>query len=490
MVRVRFAPSPTGLLHVGGLRSALYNYLFARHHGGTFILRIEDTDRTRYVEESERDILEMFAWAGIEFDEGPHVGGEFGPYYQSQRTEIYREHATELIERGTAYYAFDTAEEIEAMRERQRAAGMAPKYDRGSMRNQFTLGDDETRRLLDGGAEHVIRLLVPITGETRTSDIIRGESVFPNRTIDDQILLKSDGFPTYHLANIVDDHLMGITHVIRGEEWLPSLPKHCIMYDAFGWEKPQFAHLPLLLSKDRKKLSKRDAAVSVREYRDAGYLPEALVNFVALLGWNPTADREIFSMQEMIDLFDLQKVNKAGAIFDVEKLNWMNGMYLRELPIDSLKGELMTALERHGFTDVDPTYAEAVLQLVKERISFVRDVPEFADYMFGPVHEFDEAYAAKQWKPESAEYVTELARRLSGLDAAMEWTVPSIEAVVRGYAEELGISAGKLIHPMRLAITGKRVGAGMFETMAVLGKEQSIMRLRDVVERLPHTHDH
>jgi glutamyl-tRNA synthetase len=482
MVRVRFAPSPTGLLHVGGLRTALYNYLFARHMGGKCILRIEDTDQTRFVPGAEQNIMEMFAWAGIEFDEGPHVGGPHGPYRQSERTDIYRHHAQLLIERDTAYYAFDTAEELDRMRERQQAAGIAPKYDRTSMRNQFTLGEEETRRLLESDAERVVRLFVPLTGETRTSDIVRGESVFANRTIDDQILLKSDGFPTYHLANIVDDHFMEITHVIRAEEWLPSLPKHVILYDAFGWEKPQFAHLPLLLSPERKKLSKRDGDVSVSDYHDKGYLPEALVNFVALLGWNPTADREIFSMQEMIDMFDLAKVNKAGAIFDFDKLNWMNGMYLRQLPLERLVDELMPVLEKAGHGNASHAYAAAVIDLVKERINFVKDIPEFADYMFGPVKSFDAEYAAKHWKPETSGQVLEIATRLEKLEA-IEWTVAMIENVVRGYAEELGISAGKLIHPLRLAITGKRVGAGMFETMVVLGQEKSIARLREYAAR-------
>ncbi len=482
MVRVRFAPSPTGLLHVGGLRTALYNFLFARHMGGQCILRIEDTDRTRFVEGAEENILGMFDWAGLGFDEGPHLGGEYGPYRQSERTEIYRAHAQILIERGTAYYAFDTAEEIERMRERQQQAGIAPKYDRTSMRNQFTLGEEETRRLLDSGAEHVIRLFVPLTGETRTSDLVRGESVFANRTIDDQVLLKSDGFPTYHLANVVDDHLMKITHVIRAEEWLPSLPKHVILYDAFGWEKPRFAHLPLLLSPARKKLSKRDGDVSVVDYKEKGYLPEALVNFVALLGWNPTADREIFSLEEMVAMFDLAKVNKAGAIFDLDKLNWMNGMYLRQLPLEHLSNEVMPILDQHGFSGVDPVYAQAVVNLIKERISFLTDVPVFADYMFGPIRSFDEEYAAKHWKPETAGQMRELADRLDRV-APAEWSVEKIETVVRGYAEELGLSAGKLIHPIRLSITGKRVGAGMFETMAILGQSTSVDRLRSYAEQ-------
>jgi glutamyl-tRNA synthetase len=481
MVRVRFAPSPTGMLHVGSLRSALYNYLFARHNGGACILRIEDTDQTRFVEGAEENCIEMCRWAGMEFDEGPHVGGAYGPYRQSERTELYRSYAVALIERGTAYYAFDTAEELERMRERQQKAGIAPKYDRGSMRNQFTIGEEETRRLLDSGAEHTVRLFVPLTGETRTSDIVRGDSVFANRTIDDQILLKSDGFPTYHLANIVDDHLMEITHVIRGEEWLPSLPKHIILYEAFGWTPPQFAHLPLLLSKERKKLSKRDGDVSVSDYVAKGYLPEAFVNFVALLGWNPTADREIFSMQEMIEMFNLEKVNKAGAIFDVDKLNWMNGMYLRQLPLERLTDDLMPLLAAAGFADVDRAYAMAVVDLVKERINFINDIPSFADYMFGPVREFDAEYHAKQWKPESSAQMLELASRLKNLDA-IEWKTPTIESVVRGYSEELGISAGKLIHPMRLSITGKRVGAGMFETMEALGREETIRRLEGYAE--------
>ncbi|HVK40135.1 MAG TPA: glutamate--tRNA ligase [Candidatus Kapabacteria bacterium] len=482
MVRVRFAPSPTGLLHVGGLRTALYNYLFARHNGGVMVLRVEDTDRTRFVEGAEENIQEMFRWAGIEFDEGPHVGGSYGPYRQSERTEIYREHARMLIERGTAYYAFDTSEEIERMRERQQAAGVAPKYDRTSMRNQFTLGDEETKRMLDEGAEHVIRLFVPLTGDTRTSDMIRGESSFANRTIDDQILMKSDGFPTYHLANIVDDHLMEITHVIRGEEWLPSLPKHVLLYDAFGWEKPLFAHLPLLLSPERKKLSKRDGDAWVLDYVTKGYLPEALVNFVALLGWNPTADREIFTMPEMIEMFDLAKVNKAGAIFDLQKLEWMNGMYLRQLPLERLARQAMPLVAEAGYDNVDLVYLEAVIDLVKERINFVTDIPRFADYMFGPIVAFDEEYAAKHWKPETSGQMTALATRLEAL-SPIDWTVERIEAVVRGYAEELGMSAGKLIHPMRLSITGKRVGAGMFETMAVLGCEESIERLRSYAAR-------
>ncbi|MFW5701745.1 MAG: glutamate--tRNA ligase, partial [Bacteroidota bacterium] len=335
-VRVRFAPSPTGYLHVGGLRTALYNYLFARHHGGKCILRIEDTDRTRYVENAVENLVSSLNWAGVEFDEGPMQGGEYGPYVQSERTEIYRKHAFELIEKRAAYYAFDTAEELDQMRQEQKGAP-AIRYDRNKMRNQFTLGIEEASRLIENGEPYVVRMVIP-DELIEFDDIIRGKVKVHGRDIDDQILLKSDGFPTYHLANVVDDHMMGITHVIRGEEWLPSTPKHVALYDSFGWERPQFAHLPLLLNKDKTKLSKRTGSVAVEDFARK-YIRDAFVNFVALLGWNPTADREIFSIDELIESFNLEKVNKGGAVFDVQKLDWMNGQYLRQMPADELAKE-------------------------------------------------------------------------------------------------------------------------------------------------------
>lgn len=448
--------------------------------GGKIILRVEDTDQTRFVAGAEENFIEMFKWAGLQFDEADHIGGDFGPYHQSQRTAIYREHAQKLIERGTAYYAFDTAEELDAMRTRQQNAGVAPKYDRSSMRNQYTLGEQETQRLIAEGHPVAIRLFVPLSGETRTTDMVRGESVFANKTLDDNILLKSDGFPTYHLANIVDDHLMQITHVIRAEEWLPSLPKHIILYQAFGWEPPKFAHLPLLLSRERKKLSKRDGDVSVIDYKENGYLPEALLNFVALLGWNPTADREIFTLQEICDLFDLEKVNKAGAIFDLDKLNWMNGMYLRALPIERLTQELLPNLEAHGFKNVEFDYAAKVMNLVKERINFVKDVPVFADYMFGEVKSFDPDYDAKHWKEDTTTQIKGLLPKLLEISI---WDTPNIEQVVRDYATELGANIGKLIHPLRLSVTGKKVGAGMWETMEVLGKATSLQRIESYLAK-------
>ncbi|MDP2362907.1 MAG: glutamate--tRNA ligase, partial [Ignavibacteria bacterium] len=331
-VRVRFAPSPTGFLHVGGLRTALYNFLFARRHGGKCILRIEDTDRTRLVENVADKLIESLKWAGVEFDEGPIQGGDCGPYTQSERLGLYKKYADILLATDSAYYAFDSSEEIAAMRERQQAEKLDLKYDRINMKNQLTIGEEKTKELIESRANYVVRLKVPENFDVQFKDIIRGEVTVNSKEIDDQVLMKSDGFPTYHLANVVDDYAMGITHVIRGEEWLPSTPKHVLLYDAFGWQKPQFAHLPLLLNKDKSKLSKRQGDVAVEDYIAKGYIKEAFVNFIALLGWNPTGDREIYEFQELIDLFILEKVNKGGAVFDLVKLDWMNAQYLRKMP--------------------------------------------------------------------------------------------------------------------------------------------------------------
>ena len=473
-VRVRFAPSPTGYLHVGGLRTALYNYLFARHHGGVNILRVEDTDQTRFVEGSIENIMEISKWAGIEYDESPEKGGEYGPYTQSERFDLYREHAEKLIQNGTAYYAFDTAEEIDAMRQRQQGAGIAPKYDRSTMRNQYTLGADETARLLKENAPHVVRLKVPLTAEVRFHDMIRGDLVFSGRDIDDQILLKSDGFPTYHLANVVDDYSMKITHVIRGEEWLPSTPKHVLLYEAFGWPVPQFAHLPLLLDVNKKKLSKRDGDVAVEDFRKAGYFKEALINFVALLGWNPTADREIFSMEELIDLFSLEKANKAGAVFDRQKLEWMNSQYLRTLPDDVLLKDLMPLIEEAGYKNVSEDYALKVLHLVRERITKLNDVPRFADYMFKEEYETEEEYFKKHWTPETAERVKNLVPKFEKIE---NWNAADLEALVKAEATEIGVKPVAFIHALRLILTGKSVGATLYDTMEILGREKSLSRI-------------
>jgi len=473
-VRVRFAPSPTGYLHVGGLRTALYNFLFAKHHGGKNILRIEDTDRTRFVENSQQNLIDNLKWAGIEFDEGPDMGGEFGPYIQSERFDLYRQHAQMLLDNGTAYYAFDTAEELDAMRERQQKAGIAPKYDRTIMKNQFTLGEDETKARIESGEPVVVRMKVPIREEIRFTDIIRGEVIVNSKDVDDQILLKSDGFPTYHLANVVDDHLMQITHVIRGEEWLPSAPKHVLLYKSFGWEHPSFAHLPLLLNDNKSKLSKRHGDVAVEDFREKGYLKDAFVNFIALLGWNPSSDREIFSMQELVDSFNLEKVNKSGAIFDRRKLEWMNGQYLRQTDVAELAIPILPKVKAAGYEASDE-YVAKVINLLKERISFAGDIIQFGDYMFQKPT-IDEAYKAKAWKADTLDNISELITRFKNV-GSNDWNHENLHNIVNEFLTEKNAKFGVVMNPFRLMITGKPVGAGLTETMELLGKDECISRI-------------
>lgn len=472
-VRVRFAPSPTGFLHIGGLRTALYNYLFAKHHGGECILRIEDTDQTRFVEGAEENIVDICRWAGMEFDESPEKGGPFGPYRQSERTELYQKYASELLQKGMAYRAFDTSEELDAMRERQKNAGIAAKYDRTVMRSEYTLGPDETQRLLDSGADYCIRLKVPVSGDIRFNDIVRGEVIVNARDVDDQILLKSDGFPTYHLANVVDDHLMQISHVIRGEEWLPSTPKHVLLYQAFDWEMPRFAHLPLLLNPDKSKMSKRFGDVFAKSFREKGFFPDALVNFVALLGWNPTADREIFTMTELIEHFSLEKVNKAGAVFDTKKLEWMNAQYLRASDGQTLLPELQRILHDHSI-EISDERAKNILILLRERITFLNEIPSFGAYMFSESYEIDQEYKAKHWNEDTSSIIHAL---LPVLKAAESFEHVQLNEIIGRYSKEHGIASKFIIHPLRMMLTGKQVGAGLYETMEVLGKETCIIRI-------------
>ncbi|MBU3679252.1 MAG: glutamate--tRNA ligase [Candidatus Kapabacteria bacterium] len=481
-VRVRFAPSPTGFLHIGSLRTALYNYLFAKHHGGTCILRIEDTDRTRFVEGAIEEQISSLAWAGVTFDEGPHVGGNHGPYTQSERFDMYREYGMKLVVNGTAYYAFDTAEELDAMRVRQQAAGIAPKYDRSAMRNQYTLGEQETQRLLSENAPHVIRLKVPLHQDVRFSDEIRGEVIVNGREIDDQILLKSDGFPTYHLANVVDDHFMEITHVIRAEEWLPSTPKHIILYQAFGWEPPTFAHVPLLLNPDRSKMSKRHGDVMVRDFAKKGFFPEALVNFVALCGWNPGSDNEFYSMQELIDTFTLDRVNKAGAVFDYQKLNWMNGEYLKRRDVHDLARELHPVLVERGYTYIDPAYVAEVIELVRERVAFLGDIAEFADYLFGDTLEpLTETGAASLSGNDTLTTALDTFRQ--GLDAASLADADAFKGLAQRAAESAGIKMGAFMKPLRLVLTHREVGADLFRTVQLLGHTRCLARLNAYLSR-------
>jgi glutamyl-tRNA synthetase len=458
----------------------LYNYLFARKHGGKCILRIEDTDRTRFVENATENLIENLRWAGIEFDESLEKGGEFGPYVQSERFDLYTKYGLELLEKGLAYYAFDTSEELEAMRQRLQEEGGSFKYDRNKMRNSITLGNEETKRLLDSGEKYVIRMKVPEDGEVKFNDIIRGEVTVPCKDVDDQILLKSDGFPTYHLANVVDDHFMQISHVIRGEEWLPSTPKHVLLYQFFGWATPDFAHLPLLLNDKKAKLSKRHGDVAVEDFRAKGYLKDAFVNFIALLGWNPTGDREIYSMDELIDLFDLSKVNKAGAVFDLKKLAWMNQQYLKELSIAEAVPALKVELEKAGVANLSDEYIGKVFELFKERVTFIGEIPEMTNYLYAAPSEFEEAYMAKRWKADTADLVRPLIEKLSTLS---EFTHDSTHDCTKAFCEEAGIKMGELMHPLRLMLTGKSAGAGMFDTMALIGKEECLNRFSSFLAR-------
>lgn len=475
-VRVRFAPSPTGFLHIGSLRTALYNYLFAKHHGGVCILRIEDTDRTRLVEGAIEEQISSLAWAGVTFDEGPHVGGNHGPYTQSERFDLYRTYGMQLVENGSAYYAFDTSEELDAMRVRQQAAGIAPKYDRSTMRNQFTLGEHETQRLLAENAQHVIRLKVPLHVDVRFHDEIRGDVVFAGREIDDQILLKSDGFPTYHLANVVDDHLMEITHVIRAEEWLPSTPKHVLLYEAFGWKAPTFAHVPLLLNPDRSKMSKRHGDVMVRDFREKGFFPDALVNFVALCGWNPGTDREIFSHDELIEAFSLERVNKAGAVFDYKKLDWMNGEYLKSRDPHELAQELLPALTARGYQYIEPAYVAAVIALVRERVHFLKDVTDFADYLFGDVlSPLSDELAASISGNDTLRTAVKTFR--DGLSDATISDLEAFKGLSQAAAESAGLKMGAFMKPLRLILTHREVGADLFGTVHLLGAQRCSVRL-------------
>ncbi|HUF07686.1 MAG TPA: glutamate--tRNA ligase [Rhodothermales bacterium] len=487
-VRVRFAPSPTGLLHIGGLRTALYNFVFARQQKGRFILRIEDTDRERYHEEAEKNILDALQWAGLGYDEGPLVGGPHAPYYQSQRGDSYRDAAERLIQDGHAYYAFDTHDELEQMRTRLLKAGNpSPRYDaitRMSMRNSITLPSQEVDRLLAEGAPHVIRLKVPRRETVRFQDLIRGWVSFESQGIDDQVLLKSDGMPTYHLANVVDDYDMGISHVIRGEEWLSSTPKHILMYEYLGWTAPKLAHLPLILSPAGGKLSKRNAdelgiPVSVEQYRDAGYEPEALLNFLALLGWNPGDDREIFSLDELVETFSLERIGSSGIQFNLDKLRWFNQQYLRSKPPKDLAGPLLKhVMDQHP--DVPESYVVSVVSLLQDRITLRDDLINLSAYFFDDPAQYD-TDAVARLKPEAPDHLTALAHTLERTAEVL--SAADAESVMHETAEGLGVKPGALMFPARLAVTGMTVGPALFDSMALIGRAACLRRIRRAAAR-------
>jgi glutamyl-tRNA synthetase len=483
-VRVRFAPSPTGLLHIGGLRTALYNYLFARKHDGDFLLRIEDTDQNRYVDEAEADIISSLEWVGLSYDEGPGAGGELGPYRQSERGALYRKYAEQLIEAGAAYYAFDTEDELEALREDDDGTA----YDastRRDMRNSLTMTDAEVQQAFDAGTDYVVRLKVPRQRTIYVQDEIRDGVSFDSEEVDDQVLLKSDGMPTYHLANIVDDHLMEISHVIRGEEWLSSTPKHVLMYEALGWEPPTFAHLPLIMSPEGGKLSKRDAnrlgiPVYVQDYKEAGYEPGGLLNFLALLGWNPGTEQELFDLEEMTEAFSLDRVGASGVQFDLDKLRWVNEHYVRDLSVEALAERARPVVEAEGY-EVSDERLHTICDLVQERIQVAPEVVTDNRYFFEDPEEYEEEGVEKRWKDESANLLLKYADRL---EAADRFDVDTVETVLRDLADEEDVGAGAIIHPARLSVSGRSYGPGVFGLMAAVGKEACLRRMRRAAETL------
>ena len=494
-VRVRFAPSPTGPLHIGGVRTALFNYLFARRHGGKIILRIEDTDSNRFVPGAEEYINEAFAWLGIRFDEGVREGGNYGPYRQSERRDIYRKYIKQLLDAGKAYIAFDTPEELEA----KRAEIPNFQYDastRMSMRNSLTMPADETRRLVDNGEKYVVRFLIEPGRNVVVNDLVRGEVTINSSILDDKVLYKSvDDLPTYHLANIVDDHLMEISHVIRGEEWLPSAPLHVLLYEAFGWTDtmPAFVHLPLLLKPDGKgKLSKRDGdrlgfpvfplewhdpktGEIASGYRESGYLPEAVVNFLALLGWNPGDDREILSMDELISLFSFEHCSKSGAKFDFEKGKWFNHKYLQEISDERLAEMFLPILAENGHPEADLAYTARVVALVKGRINFVRDLWEQSRFFYEAPTAYAEKDVRKRWKEGMPQIMEEL---IGVLDALTDFSSAAAESTVLDWIAAKGYHTGNVMNAFRLTVVGECKGPHMFDITELLGKDETIKRIR------------
>jgi glutamyl-tRNA synthetase len=478
MVRVRYAPSPTGMPHVGNIRTALFNWVFARHHGGKFIVRIEDTDRSRFVEGSEQAILQSLRWLGLDWDEGPEVGGPYAPYYQSQRLEVYQRIAYQLVEEGKAYKCFCTPEELEQMRAQQRAQGAAATmYDRRCRK----LTPAEVKAREDAGLPYVIRFKMPLEGTAEYDDLIHGRTVFQNKLTDDFVMLKSDGFPTYHLANVVDDHLMEVTHVLRGDEWVSSMPRHLNLYKALGWEPPQFAHLPLLLGPDRQKLSKRHGAVEFTDFIRQGYLPEAMFNFLAICGWNPGDDREILSREEIIQLFSIERISDNPFVFDHDKLLWMNGYYLRHLPKERLVELCLPYLQEAGLVPqtldaATRAYVERVVPLEQEKMKLLSDAPRLLDFFFKDDYPIDEA-AVRKWygEPHIPQMLEELIRRYEALEP---FTAPEIERVTREVIAWLGVKGGEVIHPTRVALSGRTTGPSLFEMIEALGKPRVLQRLR------------
>ncbi len=485
-VRVRFAPSPTGEPHVGNIRTALFNWLFARHEGGRFVLRIEDTDQTRKVPGAVDTILRGLRWLGLDWDEGPDVGGPHGPYFQSQRLEHYHKAAEELLEAGQAYRCYCSPERLEQVRAEQQRRKEPPRYDRHCR----DLTDAERQEQEAGGATAVVRFKTPLSGETSFHDLVRGDVTFDNGTLDDFVIIKSDRYPTYHLAVVVDDHLMEITHVLRAEEWLPSAPRHLLLYQALGYEPPLLAHLPMVLGKDRARLSKRHGATSVLDYEDQGFLPEAMFNFIGLLGWSLDDHTEIISREQFIQHFSLERIVKNPAIFDIDKLYWMNGVYMRSLPVERLAELVCERLERDLPPEVprplDRAYVTRMMPFVQERLKRLDEARELMEFFFlGDELDYPadallgKAFAGKP--AEAAQALGAVRERIVGL---RKWDHESLEDVVRPLAEELGLKTGDLFMLIRVAVTGRSVAPPLFQSMGVLGREKSLSRLDWALRRL------
>ncbi len=476
-VRVRFAPSPTGHLHVGGLRTALYNYLFARKWGGKFVLRIEDTDQSRYVPGAVEQLIESLRWTGLDYDEGPGVGGPHEPYYQSRRIGLYREAADRLVREGHAYRCFCTPDRLDEMRRGQIADKRDPKYDRSCL----ALRKAEVESRLGDGMPHVVRMLVPADETIGIEDLVRGRVQIASLRLDDQVLVKSDGFPTYHLANVVDDHEMGITHVIRGEEWLSSTPKHVLLYRFLGYEPPRFAHLPLLLNPDKSKLSKRQGDVAVEDYRRQDYFPEALINFVAFLGWNPGDDRELFPLDGLVEAFSLDRVGKSGAVFNIEKLRWFNQEYLRMRPVGEVVAQLRPLLDERGWTGFTDEYLALAVKLMQDRLAFVREYPVLASWLFVDPAVYDPDTVRKRWKEESAGLLSGFLPELASVNP---FSADALKGRLEAFAESRGRKAGDLIHPLRLACTGIGKGPGLYDLLEALGRDTVIRRVEAAIRSL------
>ncbi|MCK4655229.1 MAG: glutamate--tRNA ligase [Candidatus Cloacimonetes bacterium] len=474
-IRVRFAPSPTGYLHMGSLRTALYNYLYAKKTGGKFILRIEDTDQTRYIEGAVENLLNTLKSIGLEYDEGPEKGGDYGPYFQSQRTEIYRKYSNELIEKDAAYYCFCTPDELEKMRKEQIAQGIDARYD-GRCRK---LSKEEIEENLAKGKPYVIRENLPKEGEIVFYDIVRDRVAIKWETVDDQVLIKSDGFPTYHLANVVDDHLMKITHIIRGEEWLSSVPKHLFLYNAFGWKPPKMCHLPLLLNPDKSKLSKRQGDVAVEDFLAKGYLPEALLNFVALLGWHSKSDEELYSLEKLEQEFSLKRISKSGAVFDIEKLNWMNGHYLRELELGYISIKARPYFIKAGFEIRDEEQYLQIIDVARNRISILSEVTEISKPFFiePDFNEEDKMLITEENSQKLYFFWFENLKEIETI------SVEAVNNLLQRSTEELGIKGKDLYFPLRLALFGSVHGPEFPAIINILGKDETLKRLNNVIKQ-------